>query len=202
MKFYYILLVIILTAVPCSGKTHSDDNNWSESMKVGIYYSLGDGNGDVDYDRGGSIDWDMEYKGYGIIFEPPQISDSPSITPRFNLGYENVDHNYRSANFDLSRINIDASIGIGLIDDKRIKIKMGPQFRLAYMHGSNQHIDDVNALGMGLAPVLMADVILNDIAAMGMEAGYRFSYYLDSDITDVEDGIFFNFLVMFALGMR
>ncbi len=204
MRFYYILLVIILTAVPCSGKTHSDNNNWSESMKVGIYYSLGDGNADMDYDRGGSIDWDMKYKGYGIVLELPQINDSPSITPRFNVGYENVDldkSKFKNS-FDLSRINIDASFGIGLIDDKRIKIKMGPQLRFAYMYGSDKIIGDVNALGLGLAPVLMADVNLNDIAALGMEAGYRFNYYLDSDVTDVEDGIFFNFLVMFAFGMH
>lgn len=201
MKFYFVVLVIILIAVPCSGETRSENNNWSENMKVGIYYSLGDGNGDIETDGGRSIDFDMEYKGYGIILELPQTSDSPSITPRLKMGYENVDHDYPSYNFDLSRITIDGSIGFGLINDKMVKIKIGPQIRLAYMYGSAKYFD-VNALGVGLAPVLMADVILNDIAALGMEAGYRFNYYRDSDFTDVEDGIFLNFLVMFAFGMH
>ncbi len=201
MKSYFVALIIILTAIPCLGETRSDTNNWSEKMKMGIYYSIGDGNSDIDFDSHGNIDFDMEFKGYGIVLELPQTSDSPSITPRIKIGYENVDHDYRRTRFDLSRINIDGSIGFELFDDKMVKIKIGPQIRFAYMYGSNK-LYDVNALGIGLAPVLMADMILNDTASLGMEAGYRFSYYRDSDITDIEDGIFYNFLVMLAFEMH
>ncbi len=77
---------------------------------------------------------------------------------------------------------MDCSIGIGLIDDKLIKIKMGPQVRLAYMHGSDtdKYGDiDIKELGIGLAPVLMADVVLNDVASLGMELGYRYNCYYD-----------------------
>lgn len=176
----------------------------------GIYMPVGAGSAEVDVEKdfpNMDDNYDAELYGYGVGFVmDTAVAKDSTLNYRLNFGYEYSEYDYEDVDMEheFSRIILDNTLGFCLYQNAMYRFWMGPQLRLAYMwasddlaYGNYRSVSsDVEAFGVGFAPVFGVNVHIRENLSFCMDTGYRFSYYagdIDEEVrTDEDFGTFVN----------
>lgn len=191
IKIALIFIVFALMLIP----------NKSSAVGLGIYIpTVGSGTTSLkinSYEF--PEDLDNSHFGFGFVLDT-KVANPGVFNYRLHIGFESFelgDRNFRDERYmedNFSRYSIDNTFGFAVLQSSVVRLWLGPQIRLSYMNFNNED-NDINLIGLGLAPVLGANFNMGDVFTLAPELGYRFSVYggtnsVDSDdywITDDED---------------
>jgi hypothetical protein len=157
--------------------------NESSAVGLGIYIpTVGTGTSTLkieDFEFPNDID--NSHFGFGFVLDT-KVANPGVFNYRLHIGFESFElgnSNFREDNElddNLSRYSIDNTFGFAVLQSSVVRLWLGPQIRLSYMHYSNDYID-LNLIGLGFAPVLGVNFNMGDVFTLAPELGYRFSFY-------------------------
>ena len=132
------------------------------------------------YDEDISSEHDMDISHFGIGFVLDTKVANPGVfNYRLNINYENVNLGNEDQWKDgFNSFSIDNTFGFAVLQSSVVRLWIGPQIRLAYMHFSHDDYNvSVNIFGIAFGPVLGANFNLGSVVSLCPELGYRLSFY-------------------------
>lgn len=122
-------------------------------------------------------------EGYGIVLDT-RVARNALFSYRLNVGYANgtlthVDYPDTKADGWIFCV-LDNSFGFGVVKTSFLRLWVGPQVRYALLTVSDTNEDStitLNLFGLGLAPVIGANFNIGRLYTVGLDLGYRFSFY-------------------------
>jgi len=183
-KLFTILSILFIFPVWATG---------AYALGLGMYIPLGAGESDHTIDRDFVFDTEFEddssYNGFGFVLDT-NVAGKSTFNYRLNVGFENgeydLDTNFgnNSRSVDYERIVADNTFGFGVVKTENVRLWVGPQIRVAYLHidearrwGQNE---ELNALGIGLGPAIGVNFHLGPTVSLGIDSGYRITKYYGS----------------------
>lgn len=200
-RYTLALVVITLFLIPQS----------SQATGLGLYLpSWGNGSSTVSYDNGFERESDIDHIGIGFVLDT-KVASRGVFNYRLHLGFESAQYGELENKF--SRFAIDNTFGFGIVQSSVLRLWLGPQIRLVYQSYSDSDISydfNINAFGLGLAPVLGLNFNLGNVVSICPEIGFRFmflggteeydgSFYYDEPFASTEQYVFINLALLFRI---
>lgn len=196
------LLVITLFMIPQSGYTTG----------LGLYLpSWGNGTSTINYDNGYEWEQDIDHIGIGFVLDT-RVARRGVFNYRLHLGFESAQ--YGEMDNKYSRFALDNTFGFAIVQSSVVRLWFGPQIRLVYQSYSESDLSydaSINALGIGLAPVLGFNFNLGNVVSICPEIGFRFMFlggtqeydgyygYSEEPFDSKEQYVFVNLALLFRI---
>ena len=147
------------------------------------------GSSDVEYDwddrSDQDVDADISSLGGGFVMDTAVANDRV-FNYRFNFEHEKLEYEYDeiSMTHDFARTSLNQTFGFGIVRNEDVRIWFGPHISLSYISAKDSHTVgnlretiEVDAVGFGIGPVIGTNIHIGHEVSLGLEAGYRKTFY-------------------------
>ncbi|OGR02164.1 MAG: hypothetical protein A2511_13890 [Deltaproteobacteria bacterium RIFOXYD12_FULL_50_9] len=214
-KQLLLITACFVTTITFSSNAHA--------FGLGAYGSIGAGEADWEIDSSSSpntptFKFDIESQGFGFVMDT-NVAKNNVFNYRLQIGYEQVEQTNQKDSkevLNLKGVVIDNDFGFGIIRTAPFRLWLGPELRLAYLSGSPSYDNveyndfDIELFGIGLGPVIGANINLGSVVTIGIKTGYLFSKFFGSgedklynysEDYEIDDQQYFvNMSILFRIG--
>lgn len=198
-----LLAALLVCGVSGTGKA------WAAGVGFAFEGAGGDGEQEWETDP---LEYDSSSSraGFGFVFDT-NVLGSGTFNYRMNIMLERQTFEIDDTDFetDLRGMSFEQDFGFGGNVTPNFRLWGGPSLRLSY-HGGEDDLDyDYSVWGIGIGPVLGANIALNDRVALTGKVGVMMSSYggtaesptgVDYDYDANDTSVFFNFGILFQTG--
>lgn len=159
----------------------------AEAAGIGFYVGGGTGSGDQTSGSGffeTTDDSSNSFLGIGFALDTNVLNRKSVFNYRLNAGYEsmNTEEDFTNTQIDWNGFVIEQDFGFGGKPGGKVRLWGGPCLRLSYHVGTDQIDNDYSVYGIGIGPVVGANIGVAKSVAITVRTGFLFNGYAgDSD---------------------